>query len=72
MTSYDDLANPAEMRTDGAAAGRHLGLEDAARRIARPAPSLHFDEQPGEAAKPRLEISEATARVAAALHFHLE
>ncbi len=70
--AYDDLASPAEMQSDCLAAGRHLRLEQAARRAVRPAPSIHFDEQPGERAKPRIEISQAAARLAGALHFHLE
>ncbi len=43
-------------------------LEQAARRAVRPAPSIHFDEQPAERPKPSIEISEAAARLAAALY----
>ncbi|CAN5136599.1 hypothetical protein BH09ACT12_BH09ACT12_04200 [soil metagenome] len=71
-SSYDDLATPAEMLDDCRAADTHLRLEQAARRVTRPAPSLHFDEQPGEQPKASIEISAATARLAAALHFALE
>lgn len=71
-SAYDDLGSPAEMQADCRAAGRHLRLEQAARRATRPAPSIHFDDQPGERSKPRIEISEAAARLAGALHFHLE
>ena len=71
-TAYDDLATPAEMRADCRAAGVNLRLEQAVRRATRPAPSIHFDEQPTERAKPVIEISEAAARLAGALHFHLE
>ena len=70
-SSYDDLATPAEMLADCHAIGV-LRLEQAARRATRPAPSLHFDEQPSERAKRSIEINEATARLAGALHFHLE
>ena len=72
MTSYDDLSTPAEMLADCRATGVHLRLEHAARRATRPAPSLHFDEQPGERPKGSIEISEAAARLAGALHFALE
>ncbi len=72
MTSYDDLSTPAEMLADCRATGAHLRLERAARQATRPAPSLYFDEQPAEPAKSRIEISEAAARLAGALHFHLE
>ncbi len=71
-SSYDDLASPAEMLEDCRVAGERLHLEQVARRVSRPAPSLYFDEQPREQAKRGIEISEATARLAGALHFHLE
>ena len=47
-------------------------LQQAARRATAPAPSIHFDEQPREQPKREIEFSEAAARIAAALHFHLE
>jgi hypothetical protein len=73
MTPYDDMATPAQMRADCAATLRgNARLEQAARRAVRPAPSIHFDEQPAEQSKPSIEVSEAAARLAAALHFHLE
>jgi len=71
-SSYDDLTSPAEMVDDARAVGRHLRLEQAARRARRPAPSLYFDEQPGEQPKGEIDFSEAAARLAGALHFHLE
>ena len=72
-SSYDDLASPADMFADGRATGARLHrLEQAARRATRPAPSLHFDEQPREQPKRDIEINEATARLAGALHFALE
>jgi hypothetical protein len=70
-SSYDDLATPAEMLADCRALDARR-LEQAARRATRPAPSLHFDEQPSERSKRSIEINEATARLAGALHFHLE
>ncbi|QCW51242.1 hypothetical protein FE634_14015 [Nocardioides dongxiaopingii] len=66
--SHDDLGTPAEMHADCRATGDRLGLRRAAELASRPAPSLHFDEQPGERPKPRIEISEAAARLAAALY----
>lgn len=67
-SSYDDL-------TDLAAAGTHEDcratsrrLEQAVRQATRPAPSLHFDEQPREARKPQIEISDAAARLSAAIY----
>lgn len=72
LTAYDDLTTPAEMHADCRAAGANLHLEQVARRATRPAPSIHFDEQPAERPKPTIEISEAAAKLAGALHFHLE
>ncbi len=69
---YDELSTPAEMQADCRAAGAQLRLQRAAHRATRPAPSLHFDEQPAERGKRDIEISEAAARLAGALHFHLE
>lgn len=69
-SSYDDLAAPADMQADCRAASARL--EQAARRATRPAPSLHFDEQPTEQPKREIPYSEAAARIAGALHFHLE
>ncbi|MCW2815363.1 MAG: hypothetical protein JWN84_2818 [Nocardioides sp.] len=69
-SSYDDLATAAEMQADCRATSARL--DRAARRAVRPAPSIHFDEQGREQPKPTIEISEAAARIAGALHFHLE
>ncbi|WP_139981216.1 hypothetical protein [Nocardioides litoris] len=73
MTSsrpYDDLGSPAQMQADCRATTARL--ERAARRVTAPAPSLHYDEQPAERSKPTIEVSAAAARLAGALHFHLE
>jgi hypothetical protein len=71
-SSYDDLATPDEMAADCRAVGARLHLDDVVRRVRRPAPSLYFDEQPDERPKRDVEISAAAARLAGALHFHLE
>ncbi len=63
---YDDLATPAEMLADCRATD--LRLAQAARRATRPAPSIHFDEQPKEQPKRGIEVSEAAARLAAAIY----
>jgi hypothetical protein len=76
MSSYDDLASLAEMRADCEAVGRNLGLqrrlERAAQSAVGPVPSIHFDDFPREVAKRDIEISDAAARVANALHLHLD
>lgn len=79
-TAYDDLATPAEMHADCCAASVNLHVElhndlrfeEVARRAARPAPSIRFDDQPAERPKPTIDFSEAAARLAGALHFHLD
>ncbi|MBC2933447.1 hypothetical protein [Nocardioides sp. zg-1228] len=72
----DELGTPAEMAADGRAASRNLGLqsrlERAARAAGRPAPSLHFDDYPAEVGKREIRVSEAAARLAGALHLHLD
>ncbi len=76
MSSYDDLASPADMRTDCEAVGRNLGLERRLERAAEsavgPVPSIHYADFPREVPKRDIEISAAAARVANALHLHLD
>ncbi|GAA2148074.1 hypothetical protein GCM10009844_26070 [Nocardioides koreensis] len=71
--AYDDASTPAEMSADCRAAGKNLHLERAARAAVAPAPSLHFEDYPREVGKRgEIEISEAAARLADALHLHLD
>jgi hypothetical protein len=76
MSSYHEPATPSEMHADCEAVGRNLGLqrrlERAAESAVRPAPSIHFDEFPSEVGKRDIKISEAAARLANALHLHLD
>jgi hypothetical protein len=74
--AYDDPSSPAEMYADAEQVGRNLGLE---RRLARaaeaataPAPSIHFDDYPGEVPKREIRISEAAQRLANAMELHLD
>jgi len=61
--AYDD-AYPADRMTSDCRA--------VAEALRRPAPSLRFEDYPREVAKPTLEVSVAAARLAAALHLHLD
>ena len=70
--AYDDADTPTAMHSDCEAAGRNLGLDRIARAVARPAPSIHFADYPREVGKRDIEISEAAARLAGALHLHLD
>lgn len=69
MSAYD----PAEMRADCAEVGRNLRLERALRKaVAEPSPSLRFEDFPRDLPKREVTINEATARLANALHLHLD
>ena len=73
--AYDDASSTARMAADARAVEAALQLperrsdaERARRAAVRPAPSIRYEDYPREVAKPRLEVSEAAARLAAALH----
>jgi hypothetical protein len=72
----DELGTPAQMAADGREASRHLGLQSRLERAAQaavgPAPSLHFDDYPAEVGKREIRVSDAAARIANALHLHLD
>ena len=68
MSAYD----PAQMRADCAEVGRHLRLERAARKAVSEPPSLHYEDYPREVPKRDITISDAAARLAGALHLHLD
>ncbi|MDQ6524214.1 hypothetical protein RB608_11410 [Nocardioides sp. LHD-245] len=70
MPPYEEIATPAELHADCQAVSRRLA--EAAVKATRPAPSIHFDEQPREVPKRDIEISEAAQRLANALHLHLD
>ncbi len=70
--AYDDLSTPAEMSADCRAAGVNLHLQKAARAAVEPAPSIHFEDYPRDVAKRDIRISDAAARIANALHLHLD
>ena len=70
--AYDDASTPQEMSADCRAVGVNLHLQKAARAAVSPAPSIHFDEYPREVAKREIRISDAAARIANALHLHLD
>ncbi len=71
--TYDELASPQEMSEDCRAVGRNLPrLERAARAAVRPAPSIRFEDYPREVGKREIPVSDAAARLANALHLHLD
>ncbi len=77
--AYDDASSAAEMSLDCHAVEEALHLperrsaaERAARAAVKPAPSILFEDYPREIKKPTIEVSEAAARLAAALELHLD
>ncbi len=73
--THDELATPAEMHDDCVQVTRNLPrrrLERAAEKAVQTPPSIHFDDYPREVPKREIEISEAAAGLAAALHLHLD
>ncbi|QZY28043.1 hypothetical protein [Nocardioides coralli] len=70
--AYDDFATPQEMRADCVQVGENMRLRKAARRAVEAPPSIHFDDYPREVRKRDVSIDEATARLADALHLHLD
>lgn len=76
MTPYEEIASPADMLADCQAVGRTLGLETRLERAARhavgPVPSIHFADFPREVPKREIRVSDAAARIANALHLHLD
>jgi len=70
--THDELSPTPEMAADCRAVGANLRLERAARAAVATPPSIHFDDFPREVPKREIRISEAAARLAGALHLHLD
>ena len=72
--AYDEFASPEEMAVDCRAVHRNLRrrLERAAQAAVSTAPSIHFEDYPREIAKREIAVSAAAARLANALHLHLD
>lgn len=71
--AYDDFATPEQMHADCLEVGHHLRLQRAAARaVASEAPSLYFEDYPREVHKRDIAVSDAAARLANALHLHLD
>ena len=69
---HDELGTPAEMAADCEEAGRNLRLERAARAAVAAPPSIRFEDYPTEVGKREIRVSDAAARIANALHLHLD
>lgn len=77
--AYDDAATSSEMTSDARAVEEALHLparrsarERAERAAGKPAPSILFEDYPREVAKPSITVTDAAARLAAAVHLHLD
>jgi hypothetical protein len=74
-SSYDEIDSPAHLREDAAAARLALHRRQGsrvARAVAAGPPSLAYDDYPREVPKREIEVGEAAARIANALHLHLD
>ena len=60
------------MLADCRAVGRHLRLERAARAAVSGPPSIRYEDYPAEVGKREIRVSDAAARIANALHLHLD
>ncbi len=76
--AYDDASSSSDMTSDCRAveAALHLperrsAAERATEAATRPAPSILFEDYPREVRKPSLRVSDAAARLGAALDQHL-
>ena len=69
---HDELSTTPEMATDCRAVGANLRLDRVARAAVRTPPSLHFADYPSEVTKREIRVSDAAARIANALHLHLD
>jgi hypothetical protein len=77
--AYDDAAPSPEMTSDCRAVEAALHLPErrsaaqrAAEAASKPAPSILFEDYPREVKKPSIAVSDAAARLGAALHLHLD
>ena len=69
---HDELSTAPEMAADCRAIGANLRLERAARDGVSTPPSIHFAYYPSEIATREIKVSDAAARIANALHLHLD
>ena len=69
---HDELDTPGSMSDDCRAVGAALRLDRVARAAVAGPPSLEYDDFPREVPKRDISVSEAAARLANALHLHLD
>ena len=69
---HDELGTPAELAADCQEIGSNLRFERVAKAAAATPPSIRFEDYPTEVGKREIRISDAAARLANALHLHLD
>ena len=69
---HDELGTAREMALDCRAVGDHLRLDRVARAALTAPPSIRFEDYPAEVGKREIRVSDAAARIANALHLHLD
>jgi hypothetical protein len=70
--THDELDSVSRQREDCAAVGRNLRLQRIARAAVAGPPSLEYADFPREVPKREIAVSDAAARLANALHLHLD
>jgi hypothetical protein len=70
--TYAELSTPSEMAADARGVVSSLRLERVVRAVTEQAPSIHFEDYPREVEKHEIRVSAAAARIANALHLHLD
>ena len=69
---HDELPTAREMVVDCRAISHHLRLDSIARAAVAAPPSIGFEDYPAEVGKREIRVSDAAARLANALHLHLD
>jgi hypothetical protein len=70
--THDELDSVSRQHDDCAAVGRNLRLDRIARAAVAGPPSLEYADFPREVVKREIAVTEAAARLAGALHLHLD
>ena len=71
-SAYDEIDTPADMHEDAVAVGRALRLDRVAEAAVAGPPSLEYADFPREIGKRDIAVDETAARIANALHLHLD
>ena len=69
---HDELPTAGEMAADCHAVGHNLRLARVARAAVSAPPSIRYEDYPTEVGKREIRVSDAAARIANALHLHLD